>query len=235
MIRASMRLAASLAVATVSLSPVLGAAGASTPLNFAPRISHDQLSNWAGYIAEGTTHEFSSATATWTEPKVDCLKNQDLYAPWVGIDGDGSSTVEQTGAQTSCKGGQPKVKAWYEMFPANPVYFNNPAAIGDIFHATVTYSGGQFTLTISDTTQGWTQTVHKTLNSAKRLSAEAVIEAPGGFPNIPSGVQFTGVKFNGQDLSTFHPVASASAGAGNTIYKPGAITNGDDFSVLPKT
>src|SRR3954452_22827871 len=51
--------------------------------------------NWGGYVATGAT--FTSVSATWTEPTATCNSGNDLYAPWVGIDGYSSSTVEQTG------------------------------------------------------------------------------------------------------------------------------------------
>jgi hypothetical protein len=191
-----------------------------------------QKSNWAGYIALGSAGKFTTATANWTIPAATCLSDSDLYAPWVGIDGDGDTTVEQTGAATSCSSGSPKFKAWYEMYPAAPHYYSNPISVGDAFTATVTATGTSFKLSISDTTKGWTETVTKTLTSAKKASAEAVVEAPGGFPKI-AGVNFTGVKFDGKDLNTFKLSKSESNGTGGTYYAPGPITNGDDFSIKP--
>src|SRR5690242_3822644 len=41
--------------------------------------------NWSGYAATGSG--FSSVTSTWTEPSVTCNSTDDLFAPWVGIDG----------------------------------------------------------------------------------------------------------------------------------------------------
>ena len=60
--------------------------------------------NWGGYVSFGS---FTTATASWTEPSVTCNSTNDLFAPWVGIDGDGSSTVEQTGVATDCSSGRP--------------------------------------------------------------------------------------------------------------------------------
>jgi hypothetical protein len=190
------------------------------------------LSNWAGYIAVGKAAEFTSAAADWTVPSVTCLKKANLYAPWVGIDGDGSNTVEQTGLQTACNTGSPVYSAWYEMYPKAPVYFKNAVSVGDAISASVVYAAGSFKLTISDTTQGWSQTVTKKLASAELLSAEAVIEAPGGYPTITS-VNFTNVLLDGKDLKTFHPEKSSST-SGTGIYHPTKITDGTNFSVVPK-
>jgi len=195
-------------------------------------VSRYALSNWGGYIAQGTAGEFTVAAAHWTIATVTCNSDANLYAPWVGIDGDGDATVEQTGVQTACSTGSPVNSAWYEMYPAAPVYFPNPVSTGDVISASVTYAGGEYTLKITDKTQGWTHTVHKTLAS-DRLSAEAVIEAPGGYPTITS-VKFTGVKFNGQLLASFDPVASDTGTAAHE-YVPTAIKHGDDFNMVPGT
>jgi hypothetical protein len=155
--------------------------------------------NWAGYAATGSG--FKTITGSWVEPSVKCTADHDLYAPWLGIDGDGTQTVEQTGVQTSCASGKPVVSGWYEMYPAAPVYYSNAASIGDKFTASVTFTGGNsYKLVLKDVTKGWSHTVTKSL-SADNASAEAIIEAPGGFPSIPGGVHFTGIKVNGSLLS----------------------------------
>ncbi len=232
--------AAAILATVASASGALVAAGG-TPAAAASRgtphvifgpVSRYALSNLGGYIAEGTKGEFTSASAQWTIAKVTCTSDNNLYAPWVGIDGDGDETVEQTGVATSCSTGKPAYSAWYEMYPAGPVYFTNPVALGDHFIDSVTYANGEFTLKIDDKTAGWTKTIHKKL-SASRLSAEAVIEAPGGYPKFTS-VSFTDVKFNGKELSTFNPVKS-DTGTTAHEYVPSAITNGDDFKMVPKS
>jgi hypothetical protein len=202
----------------------------------APRIVSASNSNWAGYIAEGTAREFTSASAAWVVPGVTCLSDADRYAPWVGIDGNGDNTVEQTGVETTCASGSPVSIAWYEMYPAAPVFLNTePVSTGDAISGSVSYSAStkKFTITIRDVTKGWTKTVKKARKSAKRLSAEAVIEAPGSvkdYPSIPA-VNFTDVLFNGQSLSTFDPVTSQSGNP--VVYAPGSITNGTDFTIAP--
>jgi hypothetical protein len=78
------------------------------------------------------------------------------FAPWFGIDGDGSSTVEQTGVATDRSGGSPFYQAWYEMYPAAPVYYSNPVRAGGKITATVTRTvTTTYRLDISDTTKGW--------------------------------------------------------------------------------
>ncbi|MGO9344487.1 MAG: G1 family glutamic endopeptidase [Acidimicrobiales bacterium] len=201
-----------------------------------PRVAYGDflLSNWAGYIAPGSSGQFTTVTASWVEPAVTC-HHSDLYAPWVGIDGYANMTVEQTGVQTECSGRSASYSAWYEMYPASPVYYSNPVSVNDAFTATVSSSGDTYTLKIEDVTKGWTETTTKSQSSAEGASAEAVIEAPGGYPGITS-VNFTGVKFDGAALDTYSLVKSKSdSGPRTTVYKPTKITDGDDFSIVPKT
>lgn len=238
--RVTLHLVAAAAAVTgiVFVGGALGAIASGRPATSSQaqgvRYGNFAKSNWAGYIASGSPGTFTSAVADWTQPSVTCLSKSDLYAPWVGIDGSGSETVEQTGVQTSCKSGKPKDKAWYEMYPSSPVYYSNPVSTGDKFEASVTESENTFTLTIEDLTKGWAEKTTQSMPDALEVSAEAVIEAPGGFPAIKS-VSFTGVKFDGADLTTFDPSKTSSEGTGKTVYRPTAISDGDDFNVVAKS
>jgi hypothetical protein len=192
------------------------------------------ISTWGGYATTGTDGQFTSVTASWKEPKVTCVDDNSLYAPWVGIDGFRNDTVEQTGVQTYCGTGKPVDSAWYEMYPASPVYYSNPVKAGDSIVAKVTSSGSNFTLTIQDITRDWTETTQSSTDGAENMTAEAVIESPStDYPNIPS-VSFTGVKFDGKALDTYSLTKlTTDSGAGTTKYKPSAITGTDDFTMLP--
>ncbi|SFK13463.1 G1 family glutamic endopeptidase [Amycolatopsis sacchari] len=186
--------------------------------------------NWGGYVSFGS---FTTATASWTEPSVTCNSRNDLFAPWVGIDGDGSSTVEQTGVATDCSSGRPVYQAWYEMYPAAPVYYSNTVSAGDHISATVTRTGtNTYQLSISDTTKGWTKTVTKSLTS-RHSSAEAIIESPtDSYPTINGGVTFTGVKFNGTNLASTSPSALDADDRGTYTWTPGVIaSDGTDFTI----
>jgi hypothetical protein len=196
-----------------------------------PRIGHDSISNWGGYVSIRSGGTFTSASASWTIAQVTCNQNA-LFAPWVGIDGDGSNTVEQTGAATQCSGGQASYAAWYEMFPAPPVYYNDPISVGDKFNASVTYSGGTFTLTIKDLTKGWTESVQQSNGSAQRLSAEAVIEGPGGYPDFDVQ-KFTKVAFNGQPLKSWNPTEYDTQSGSSTIYTATKIKHKKNFKMVP--
>lgn len=186
--------------------------------------------NWGGYVSFGS---FTTATASWTEPTVTCRSSNDLFAPWVGIDGDGSSTVEQTGVETDCSSGRAVYSAWYEMYPAAPVYYNVSVGAGDHITATVTRTAtNTYRLDLSDTTKGWTKTTTKSLTS-KHASAEAIIESPtDSYPTISGGIKFTGVKFNGTNLASTSPSALNADDRGTNTWIPGAIgSDGQSFTI----
>lgn len=181
---------------------------------------HTSAGNWGGYAASGG--KYTKITGTWKEPVANCTANHDLYAPWLGLDGYGDQTVEQTGVQTSCRSGHPVDSGWYEMYPAPPKYFSSRVSTGDTIRATVIFAGGNsYSLTLQDVTKGWKHTVHKSL-SARNASAEAIIEAPGGFPGLPNGVKFSNVTVNGKTLSTFHPARLIATGG----WTPGPLSGG---------
>jgi hypothetical protein len=224
-------------VGVILVLPLLcGAAGAGDPVGaadaapaMAPYVVGAFGGNWAGYATSGATDAFTSASAAWTVPTVTCKTKDDLYAPWVGIDGYVNKTVEQTGVATSCSSGAPASAAWYEFYPAGPVYFSKPISAGDSITASVTATVGAsadaVTITISDTTKGWTKTVKRSV-TALLATAEAVIESPpSAYPASPA-VHFTNVLFDGKALKTFDPAALTSGG-----YAAGAITHGEDFSI----
>lgn len=184
--------------------------------------------NWSGYVATGGP--FTSVSASWTEPAVSCNSSSDLYAPWVGIDGYGSDSVEQTGVATDCSSGSPVYQAWYEMYPQNPVYYNDPVAAGDSFSASVTTDGnGDYTLTISDDSHGWSESTPGSFDG-QNASAEAILESPtAAYPNF-GAVNFTNFTIDGQSPSSFGPVAlDASNGNGFEDHTGGL--SGGDFSV----
>ncbi len=188
--------------------------------------------NWGGMAATGSG--FSSVSATWTEPNASCNSSNDLYAPWVGIDGYGSSSVEQTGVATDCSSGSPQDEPWYEMYPAAPVYLNTsqyPVSAGDSITASVqNTSGSSYKLTLSDNTKGWTFTTTQSL-SAPRSSAEVIIESPtGAYPNFGS-IQFTNCTVNGSPLGSFSPTALDPSANGVTEAHTNPLSGGTNFSM----
>jgi hypothetical protein len=193
--------------------------------------------NWSGYAATGG--QFTSVSAAWTQPAVTCTAQDTFSSFWVGLDGDGTQTVEQTGTEADCASGTAAYSGWYEMFPANPVNYSNPVQPGDAMSASVTTSGnGTFTLTLTDQTQGWNQVTTQTSASAQLGSAEVIAEAPssssGVLPLSNFGtVNFTAATANGTPIgnsASLSELTMVSAG-GATEATPSALTGGNAFSV----
>jgi Peptidase A4 family len=165
-----------------------------------------QSTNWSGYAA--TTGTYTSVSASWTQPAGICSHGNQYSAFWVGLDGYNSGSVEQTGSAVDCIGRTAQYYAWYEMYPAASVTYPNTVRAGDHFTASVTYIGSnQYTLTISDSTQNWTQSTTKSLSGAPRSSAEVIAEAPcctasgGILPLTDFGtMSFTGSTANGSAI-----------------------------------
>ncbi|MEV7939002.1 G1 family glutamic endopeptidase [Kitasatospora sp. NPDC088264] len=180
---------------------------------------------WGGYVAQGSG--FQSVSGSWTMPAVQCNTANDLFAPWVGIDGYGSQTVEQTGVQADCSSGSPVYSAWYEMYPAPPQYFSDPVDAGDSFTASVVNDGGSgYTLQITDTTKGWSESTRQQLDG-QNVSAEAVIESPSqSYPSF-SRLDFSGVTVNGQVFDGYSPQAINSG-----PYTETPLSNGS-FAIVP--
>jgi hypothetical protein len=181
-----------------------------------------ESTNWSGYAVTGSDGAFSSVSASWTEPTATCTSSSrhgrgsssDSYAAfWVGLDGYSSDSVEQTGSDSDCDGTTPDYYGWYEMYPADPVYYTNTVKPGDAMSASVTFSGTEtYTLVLKDSTQGWTETQTIKESGFDRSSAEVITEAPcctnsgGILPLADFGtVNYTAASANGTSMGSQSP------------------------------
>jgi hypothetical protein len=220
--------AATIALALVVASPALAAGRRADPNH---KITHGASTNWSGYAVSGHG-PYTSVLSRWTQPAVNCaVTSTGWSAFWVGLDGDTTNTVEQTGTEADCSSGIPVYSAWYEMYPRFPVNYSNPVSPGDSFIASVTYAGGQFRLTLTDVNK-WTQTVTERLKSAKLGSAEVIAEAPSGSGGVLPLADFKTVSFgattvNGAPLNSLpglDPITMVTSG-GTTKAQPSPITS----------
>ena len=198
---------------------VLGLAGAASAATLP--------SGWYGYAVTGAT--YTSTTADWTMPAVSCTTSGTYVAIWTGLDGYSSPTVEQIGAEAYCSGATPEYFGWYDLYPSPPVDFSKTLRPGDALQASVTYQSSKFTLTLRDVTQGWTQTVTKSLSGAARSSAETVVEAPSTLACPPpvTLANVTGDTVDGSPLGSLHPV-KVTGGDPHIVVSP---VNGEKFNV----
>jgi hypothetical protein len=240
-----MRYARRLAVGLIAVVPLLSGgtitAAQAAPLAFTPagRISHERdttvtSDSWAGYAVTGGP--FTSVVGTWTQPAVKCSSGDQYSAFWVGLDGYSSSTVEQTGIEADCDGRTAEYSAWYEMYPAYPVTYTNVVKPGDTIVASVTFSGTEtYTLTVQDTTEGWTKTTVKEASGLARSSAECVVEAPydgSVLPLADFGVfNFASCDVDGEPISRINPVQIQMTTSSGAPEATTSALSGGSFSV----
>ncbi len=179
-----------------------------------------ESTNWSGYAVTGSNGAFKSVSASWKQPTATCTssgrRSSDQYAAfWVGLDGYSSDSVEQTGTDSDCDGRTPDYYGWYEMYPADPVYYTNTVEPGDSISASVTFSGTDtYTLVLKDNTRGWTQTQTISESGFDRSSAEVITEAPcctasgGILPLADFGtINYTASSANGSSMGTQSPTS----------------------------
>jgi hypothetical protein len=224
----------------------------------APRLegqTNSTATNWAGYAVTGSA-PFTDVKGSWTEPSVSCptaaatagpgnnkpSKSQQSYAAfWVGLDGDLSNTVEQTGTDSDCNGSSPSYYAWYEFYPALPVYLPDPVGPGDKMSGEVSVANGSVTVTISDASARWTFSASQADKKYPLSSAEWIAEAPSSGHVLPLAdfgtVTFTGASATGNGvtgpISAFadDPITMVTD-SGTTKAAPSGLSgNGTSFSV----
>jgi hypothetical protein len=193
--------------------------------------------NWAGYGLAGSPGQFTSVSASWTQPAVTCTAQTTFSSFWVGLDGDGTNTVEQTGTEADCDAGAATYQGWFEMFPNAPVFYDNPVAPGDAMSASVVANGGgEFTLTLTDATAGWTQATNQTSATAQLGSAEVIVEAPSNANVLPLSnfgtVSFANVTADNAPIGNEDPSTLTMVSAqGVTEATPSALSGGNAFTV----
>ncbi|TMK94464.1 MAG: hypothetical protein E6G42_04590 [Actinobacteria bacterium] len=227
-----------LALAVALIVPATSSARSGAP-RFAPnhKISQSTSSNWSGYSAINGT--YTSVSANWTQPTASCTSQTTYSSFWVGLDGDGSNTVEQTGTSADCSGGTPRYYAWYEMYPKFPVNLSLAVQPGDSMSASVTTDGrGKFTLHIHDNSSGDYVTT-QTLKRARLASAEVIAEAPSGSGGVLPLTNFGTASFsaatvNGQAIGSFNPDRIDMVANGITKATTSALSGGTAFSVAWK-
>jgi peptidase A4-like protein len=152
--------------------------------------------DWAGYAAvpRHAGAGFRSVSATFTVPSVRCPAMERTFSVhWVGLDGFSDSTVEQTGIEARCRGGNPAYSAWWENYPHGPVTSKLSVRPGDAVTASVTYATGQgahhgqYHLVLKDVTRRTGFSVWKGCGAKKcrNSSAEVISEAPSNFGVLP--------------------------------------------------
>ncbi|HEX4221804.1 MAG TPA: G1 family glutamic endopeptidase [Pseudonocardiaceae bacterium] len=206
------------------------------PHAFGP--ANQTSTNWFGYVAN--SGGYNSVQSSWVEPSVDCSKGGGSAVFWVGLDGWGSGTVEQTGTEADCTNGAASYSAWWETYPNNSIQtYDDTVEPGDSLTAKVTFEGNDnYDIYLVDNTQGWTEdNPQQGASGADNQSAEIVGETPGYGNNVYAALPdfnnltFTDSSVNGQSLGNVNPFAVDLARNGDTLATTGGLSGGTNFGV----
>ena len=213
--------------------------GVSQPIS-SGLISPDTTTNthWSGYDA--TTGDYTSVSATFTQPTVDCSSGGDVVF-WVGLGGGtaSSDSLQQNGTFVQCNGGTPSYSAWWETWPCNSITnYGGTVRAGDkITMSTTNLGNNKYKFTTTDTTEGWSVSpTHTGCNGGSTATAEVITETPeigSGLADLPDfgTVSYSAATINGAALSAASPTKVNMARSGTTMDTTSAIgSGGETFS-----
>jgi hypothetical protein len=228
---------AKILIAAAGLAALLGA----VPANAAPASAHAPAhlphlrhagDFWGGYSIQ---HGGTTVTASWVNPSVKC-SSRSVNSLWDGFDGAGiSDTVEQIGIDLDCSSGTIEYNPWYEMYPKNSIYFNEPTKAGDSMTATVVHnSGTKYTLTLADPTENWTRTFTSSLSGADDATAEVIMERLTDNIDNFGSMTFTNCTLDGSPFGNSSTDQYVLANDSNTVQVATGALSGNHFSMTWK-
>jgi len=189
--------------------------------------------NWSGYAATGGSGKFTSVSASWVQPSVNCSGDANTdSAFWVGLDGYSNSALEQTGTEADCVNGQAEYNDWWEVLPASETPYYSTLDPGDYITASVKYNGnGTFTMSLSDSSRGWSHSTTENGSSGfQNDSAEVIAEAPYDGSILPLAnfgyVTFQNSEADGNALADYSPNEIIMTGNNDTRAQPGGLSGG---------
>ena len=187
--------------------PMVSAAGHAGPGRMVDGRTVVHSLNWAGYAAARAGTAFRSVRAAFFVPYIDCTSTPGSYSShWVGLDGLGSSSVEQLGVAAGCAGSRPHYYAWYEMYP-KPVSGVFTVKAGNAIVVSVNYQAQhrRFVLALRDLTtrRHFIRSEKCAAKVCLRSSAEVISEAPSDTSgNILPLADYRAASFSGVALTS---------------------------------
>jgi hypothetical protein len=205
-------------LSTVVATSAIAAAALPSAAGAAVSSQEAMSQNWSGYVAgdsSGST-QFSSVSGSWVQPSAKCTSSDSYSAFWVGLGGSGQSqSLEQTGTQADCVGGQTQYYAWYELVPSAPVKLDLAINPGDHISAKVTVNGTNVTVSLSDQTTGASATKTLQMDSPDTSSAEWIAEAPSSCDGSGSCQPLSLANFGTVNFSNATATANGHTGSIN--------------------
>lgn len=175
-------------------------------------------SNWAGYVATGST--YTGISGSWTVPSVSSSDDEtSADASWIGIGGVSTEDLIQVGTQNIVEDGQVSTGSFYEELPNSSETISsinvNP---GDTIAASIKESdGGVWDITMTDVTNGesYSNTVYY---DSSESSAEWIEEAPSdGASDIIPLDQFGSVSFTNGSVTADNTTESIEASGAKAV------------------
>ncbi len=208
----------------------------------APSLSN----NWSGLIDAGSGARFTGIQGDWAVPSVQASSRDEASGTWIGIDGDGVSSLIQTGtAQNSGPDfGGTQYSAWVQLLPGAPEVIGNtsgpaPVQPGDVMAASIfEVSPDMWTIDLNDTTQGWSfsqQFSYVTPGTTAEWIEEATT-VNGSVATLPDygSTTFTDLGAGGTGLSsaTLNPIYMDSQSGAIISYPTDFNASADSFSLF---
>jgi Peptidase A4 family len=227
-------------------------AGSATTNAATLTIVPDSIPSQSGYTTVTPDEAFSAVSANWIVPTVTCPPGANTgAAQWPGLSigppTGGFYVLLQDGTAVGCSSGTAFYYAWYELYGdsnlndgldvgLNPSQY--PVAPGDAIAASVSISGANWTLSLTDTTNGWTFTFTTPTPAPDQGpyqgNAEVIVEAgPGSLANF-GAIDFTGAtaELDGKTrpLTAFAPEAFQMTNGSTLEAAPGPLDPEGDFT-----
>jgi hypothetical protein len=206
----------------------------------APRVIKRNFPNWAGYVATGPANAFTSVSASWVVPSINCSSGTSYSDAFVAFDGYGSTNpydFQSVGTWAQCNGTHPVYSAVYEFPPAG-VLAAFAVSPGVIVKASVSYLFPKITVKITDN-HG-----HSFMHSGPSVNdPRHSVEVIAGNPTqsgklLPLAnfkkITFTSCDVNGKAIGSYtkQPLVELTMKWGTTLKAaPGNLTGGNAFSV----
>jgi Peptidase A4 family len=205
--------------------------------------------NWSGY-ADGASKTpagtFTAVSGSWTAPSVTCSPEDEITVDWVGLDGMFSGSPEQVGTMAWCYQRSPVYFTWWEMPGGALTEVGTTLRAGDKISASVTRSGTNYRLALTDaTTPANSFTIKKTCaaTTCPDTTAEWIAERPAfsgvGIPpladytafKITKGTQTSGGKAGTiKSFSAVNEITMVDALNRYHLNDVSSLTHGESFS-----
>jgi len=216
-------------------APVLRAPGIGEVIPGTHTLATTTNTHWSGYDA--TTGDYTSVTATFTQPSVTCASGDDVVF-WVGLGGGtaSSDSLQQNGTFAQCSGSTPKYSAWWETWPCNSITnYGGTVKPGDVITTeTINEGNNSYEFVTTDTTEGWSVSPkHTGCNGGSTATAEVITETPeigSSLADLPDfgTVTYNDATINGAALSSASPTLVDMARNGTTMDTTSAISGGGE-------